>query len=131
VLKGNRIHDNAAGILLDAGFPFRELGKDCDPRTFSGTIDLKVENNDLAGNFDFESWVIFTRWPGNADDPGWQYLHDSRFTITDPDGDFGHISFDNPKRDPYVGPCPNDGGHELLGNVLIYNGKVIPSGRNY
>ena len=131
LLKGNRIHDNAAGILLDAGFPFRELGEDCDPRIFSGTIDLELEDNNLAGNFDFESWVIFTRWPGNADDPSWQYLHASRFTITDPQRNFGQISFDNPKRDPYVGPCPNDDVHELLGNVLIYNGKVIPSGRNY
>jgi len=30
-----------------------------------------------------------------------------------------------------VEPCVNDGEHELLGNVLIYNGQVILSGRNY
>lgn len=131
LLKGNRIHNNAEGILMDAGFPFRELGDDCDPRTFSGTIDVKAENNDLAGNFFYDSRVIFTRWPGNAEDPGWQYLHAARFEIADPGHDFGHIYFDNPKRDPYVGHCANDGEHELLGNVLIYNGHVIPNGRNY
>jgi hypothetical protein len=32
--------------------------------------------------------------------------------------------------DPFLGACPADATNETLGNVLIYNGVVLPNGRN-
>jgi hypothetical protein len=61
----------------------------------------------------------------------WQYLHDAAFTITDAQGTLANAWIDHPAADPFVGPCPGDGVHESLGNVLGYNGRVLPNGRNF
>ncbi len=134
LLRGNRIARNVTGVLIDAGFPFRQVDDTCDPRLYSGTIDLRLEDNTVSGSLDVASWITFTRWPG-AQDPeslaSWQYLHAAVFTITDRQRVLGDIAIDHPERDPLVGPCPGDQMDEPLDNVLRYNGVVLPNGRNY
>jgi len=63
--------------------------------------------------------------------PLWQYLHAATFVVSDADGTLANAWIDHPATDPYVGPCPGDATHESLGNVLIYNGAVLPNGRNF
>jgi uncharacterized protein DUF1565 len=133
-IRGNTLRENANGFLLDAGFPYRELeGGICDPRIFSGSIDLTLENNKLAGNLERDSWLLFTRFGEQNPETlaAWQYLHASRFTITDPQHSFGFVNYDNPRRDPHKGSCPGDEVREPLGNVIEYNGVELPKGTNY
>ena len=63
--RGNQLHDNVTGFLLDAGFPFRFDPRDstCDPRIYRGSIDLDLADNSVSGSFD-DAWIVFTRWPG-------------------------------------------------------------------
>jgi hypothetical protein len=56
----------------------------------------------------------------------WQYLHSATYDITDPDGTLAGAVIDNPEVDPFIGGCPNDAAHEVLGNTLVYNGTVLP-----
>ena len=65
-LKGNLIRDNFEGVMIDAGFPFRELeGGECDPRfNYSGSVTLRVEDNTVTGSADSSLWILTTRWPG-------------------------------------------------------------------
>jgi hypothetical protein len=134
LVQGNRIAANRTGILVDAGFPFRRVGTTCDPRVFSGTIDLTLAGNTLADSLLAQSLVTFTR-NTSALNPAtlslWQYLHGATFTITDPDGTLADAWIDHPERDPFLGPCPGDDVHESLGNVLRYNGVELLNGRNF
>ena len=63
--------------------------------------------------------------------PQWGYLHAAHFAITDKDGTLEDAWIDNPATDPFVGPCPGDTTNEPLGNVLLYNGVILPTGRNF
>ncbi len=125
--RGNQLHDNVAGFLLDAGFPFRFDPRDlsCDPRTYRGSIDLDLADNSVSGNL-IDSWIVFTRWPGATDDPFWRYLHSTTYKITDPQGIFDQAWIDHPERDPIIGPCHGDAIDERLKNVLIINGGEVP-----
>ena len=127
VVRGNEMHDNETGFLLDAGFPFR-FGDDpsvCDPRrTYQGSINLTLFDNSLSSRFS-NAWVVFTRWPGGGN-PFFKYLHSSTFRIADPDGIFADAVIEHPERDPFIGPCPGDALDERLKNVLIINGEVLP-----
>jgi len=144
LLKGNFIRDSNAGVVVEAGYPFRELeGGVCDPRNYSGSVDITAEDNRLSGNFWANLWVTFTRWPGGSGLAGpdfyaaWDYLHAARFRIRDPQGNFkqendityGTIFYDAPARDRHVGSCPGDEDAELLGNVLLYNGQSLTGTR--
>ena len=60
-----------------------------------------------------------------------QYLHGATFTIQDRDALMAGAWIDHPETDPFVGPCPNDGTREALGNTLIYNGQELPHGRTF
>ena len=72
LLKGNIIRDTAAGVIIEAGYPYRELeGGACDPRNYSGSVDLSVEDNTLIGNLWGNLWVTLTRW---QDKPGAGFL---------------------------------------------------------
>lgn len=134
LLTGNYIRQSFVGVVIDAGYPFRELeGGACDPRNYSGAVDLRVEDNTFFGNLYANLWVTLTHGPfdGEPDfSAAWDYLHAARITISDPQGNFeqvigttyGTIYYDSPARDPHVGFCPGDEDHELLGNVLRYNG---------
>jgi hypothetical protein len=63
--------------------------------------------------------------------PQWQYLHGATFVIADRDGTLANAWIDHPESDPFLGPCAGNATPESLGNVLIYNGVVVPNGRNF
>ena len=135
---GNRIVNNEMGFSLDAGFPYRKVqtprGPVCDARVYSGSIDLSLSLNTVAGSHVTPALITFTRSTGALDPstlPLWQYLHGATFTITDPDNAFAGALIDHPETDPLVGPCPADATHETLSNLLRYNGQVLPHGRNF
>lgn len=128
-IQGNRMADNVIGVSIDAGFPFRRVGSTCDPRVYSGTFDLDLRGNALSGSRFIPALITFTRNQAALHQvpfDGWQYLHAATFTINDPDGTLSDAVIDNPDVDPFVGPCPNDVTHEVLGNTLVYNGTVLP-----
>jgi hypothetical protein len=128
-IRGNRIADDEIGVSIDAGFPFRRVGTTCDPRVYSGTFDLVLLGNTLTGSQFLPALIAFTRNQaalGQFPLDLWQYLHSATYDITDPDGTLADAFIDNPAVDPFIGPCPNDAAHEVLGNTLIYNGAVLP-----
>ena len=140
VLAGNIIRNTTAGVLIEAGYPFRELeGGACDPRNYSGSVNLSVEDNSFSSNFYGNLWVTLTRYPGfvGSAEPdffaAWDYLHSTRIKISDPQGNFeqqndityGTIYYDNLARDPHVGSCAGDEDSELLDNLLRYNGELL------
>jgi hypothetical protein len=128
-IVGNRIADNEIGVTIDAGFPFRRVGTTCDPRVYSGTFDLELRGNTLSGSRFIPALIAFTRNQAALHQVPldmWQYLHSTTYDITDPDGTLSDALIDHPEVDPFIGPCPNDGAHELLNNTLIYNGTVLP-----
>jgi hypothetical protein len=137
-IVSNRIVGNTMGFAIDAGFPHRTTpasgGLTCDPRVFSGSIDLTLGGNTVAGSSLTPALVTFTRNTA-ALNPAtlsqWQYLHGATFTISDPDHAFAGALIDHPEADPFLGPCPGDKGHETLGNILRYNGSLLPYGRNF
>jgi hypothetical protein len=125
---------NRVGAVLDAGFPFRRVGTTCDPRTFTGSIDLTLKGNTLTDSLLTPGLVTFTRNTAAlspATLPLWQYLHETTFKVTDPEGTLAGAWIDHPEVDPFLGPCPGDSANEGLGNILEYNGEVLPYGRNF
>jgi len=134
LLQGNRIVGNRIGLTIDAGFPYRRVGTTCDPRVFSGSIDLTLKDNMLTGSLLTPALVTFTRVTA-ALSPGtlnlWQYLHDATIAVTDPDETLADAWIDHPELDPFLGPCPGDAVNEPLGNVLRFNGVDLPNGRSF
>lgn len=129
MIQDNRITDNQIGVTIDAGFPFRRVGTTCDPRVFTGRFDLEFRGNRLTGSSFIPSVITFTRNQAalrQVPFEPWQYLHSAAYNITDPDGTLADAVIDHPQFDPFVGPCPDDATHELLGNMLVYNGTVLP-----
>ena len=125
---------NRVGVYVDAGFPYRRVGTTCDSRVYSGVIDLQFAGNTLSGSLLTPGLVTFTRslaalTPAML--PQWQYLHGATFTISDHEGILAGAWIDHPDADPFLGPCPDDATREALGNALIYNGQVLPNGRNF
>ena len=134
LVQDNRIAGNRIGIVIDAGFPYRRVGTVCDPRVYSGAVDLEFVDNTVTGNLVTPALVTFTRNVAALNQallPQWQYLHDATFVISDHDGALADAWIDHPELDPFVGPCPGDETHEFLGNVLMYNGAVVPNGTNF
>jgi hypothetical protein len=132
VVRNNRIVHNQMGIILDAGFPYRRVGAVCDPRTYTGGIDLTLKNNVIAGNTGTPALISFTRsvsFVNPAVRPLFQYLHNSTFNVSDPDGSLAGYLLDHPANDPPIPPplCPNDLVSEPLGNHFLYNGVEIPA----
>jgi hypothetical protein len=133
VVTGNRIVHNQIGVLIDAGFPFRSVGTVCDSRTYSGSIDAAFDGNALSGSTVTPALITFTRNENTLTTTTaaqWQYLHNSTFTISDPDGALAGYWYDHPAADPFLGPCANDAVQEPLGNHLIYNGVEVLPGRS-
>jgi hypothetical protein len=133
-IVGNRLAGNRFGIVIDAGFPFRITETGCDPRVFSGTMDLRFAGNTVSSSLRAPSMVTFTRHsaalsPSTLEE--WQYLHSARFTIDDSDETLASAWIDHPSSDPFVGPCPGDAVSEPLGNSLIYNGRLLPNGKTF
>jgi Right handed beta helix region len=133
VVEGNRIVHNKIGVVIDAGFPYRRVGSVCDPRTYSGSIDVTLRGNTLSSSILTPALITFTRNTNTlttTQAAQWQYLHNSSYTISDPDGTLAGYWYDHPAADPFLGPCANDAGHELLANQLIYNGVEVLPGRS-
>lgn len=133
-VRDNRIVGNRIGVTIDAGFPYRSVAGTCDPRTFSGTIELDLRRNVVAESRDAGALITFTRSTAARNQSTlalWQYLHAATIEISDPDATLLDAWIDHPAADPFVGPCVNDQVHEPLGNVLRYNGTELPNGRNF
>jgi len=134
LVQNNRIAANRHGIVIDAGFPYRAVGTVCDTRVYSGAVDLTFVDNTVTGSLVRSALVTFTRHVAALNQallPQWQYLHGATFVIDDRDGALADAWIDHPELDPFLGPCPGDATHEPLGNVLLYNGAVVPNGRNF
>ena len=134
VLQDNRIVGNRIGVTMDAGFPYRRVGTTCDPRVFSGTIDLTLKGNTLTNSLLTPALVTFSRNMAALSPallPQWQYLHGAAFSIDDREGTLAGAWIDHPATDPFVGPCANDADHEPLQNTLLYNGETLLYGRNF
>lgn len=133
-ITGNRFAGNRLGVVVDAGFPYRRVDGGCDNRVYSGTMNLRFVRNTVFGSSLNGSLITFTRSTG-ALNPALlaqaQYLHAASLMISDRDGSLADAWIDHPATDPFIGPCPGDGTHEPLGNLLVYNGQVQPNGRNY
>jgi len=134
LVQGNHIVGNRNGIVIDAGFPYRQAGVTCDTRVYSGNMDLRFTGNTLSESTLTPALITFTRstaalTPSTL--PQWQYLHGATFTIDDQEGILADAWIDHPAIDPILGPCPADAAHEFLGNVLIYNNVILPNGRNF
>lgn len=132
--QGNRMNGNQFGITLDAGFPYRQVGPVCDTRVYSGEIELELKGNTATGSLRAPGLISFTRSTTSlnpAQLPQNQYLHGATFTISDRDGTLANVLIDHPSADPYLGPCPADGAHELLSNTLLYNGALVLNQRNF
>lgn len=130
VVRNNRIVHNQVGVILDAGFPYRRFNNVCDSRTYSGGIDLTLTNNVISGNTLLPALITFTRSTttlNSAQLPLFQFLHNSTFTVTDPDGSLAGYHLDHRLNDPVIsGPlCPNDLVSEPLENHFLYNGVEI------
>lgn len=134
LVQGNRIVGNRVGIVIDAGFPYRRDDTVCDPRVYSGTMDLRFRGNALSDSLVSSSLITFTRSTA-ALTPStlstWKYLHAATFVIDDADGILASSWIDHPATDPFLGPCPGDETREPLGNSLIYNGQLLSNGRNF
>ena len=134
VVLENRFAGNRIGVVLDAGFPYRQSEGGCDPRTFSGTLNLRLLGNTLSGSSLSSSLITFTRSSTGLSPSTlsqFQYLHGGTYNISDRDGILSEAWIDHPAADPFLGPCAADAVHEPLNNLLIYNGQVLPFGRNY
>jgi hypothetical protein len=134
LVQDNRLDANRIGVVIDAGFPYRRVAGVCDTRVYSGVVDLTLAGNEVTGSLLTPALVTFTRSTtalNPAQLPLWQYLHAATFAISDRDGTLAGAWIDHPASDPFLGPCPADSTNETLGNVLIYNGVVLPNGRNF
>ena len=132
--QGNRVAGNRMGISIDAGFPYRRVGAVCDTRVYWGAIDLRLSGNTVTGSLLTPALITFTRHAAALNPTmlsEWQYLHGASFVISDNDGTLADALIDHPESDPLLGQCPGDAAHEPLRNTLLYNGAVMPNGRNF
>lgn len=97
-------------------------------------MDLRFTDNTLSESTLTPAVVTFTRNTAALTPsmlPEWQYLHGATFTIEDQDGLLADAWIDHPATDPILSPCAADAADELLGNLLIYNSRVLPNDRNF
>lgn len=123
VMQSNTINQNYVGIVLDAGFPYRKLPDGtCEPRDFSGALNLTFRANAMSGNENVPL-ISFTRMQvtlGSQAPSRWQYLKGTTFSIVDDRNLFGAAQLVHPLTDP-VTDC-NDGA---LVNLLRINGLPV------
>jgi len=141
-INGNRIADNRYGLIIDAGFPRRNIAGTCgDTRRFTGRIAVKFHDNVVARSAVTPALLTFTRAqvflnPTGSPLSAWQYLHGASFSIDDPGLSLGGViganafQIDHPYVDPFdnaagTGTCQDDEVREPLENLLSYNGVTI------
>ena len=126
----NRIRNNSAGIVMDAGFPFRTQNSAFDPRQYTGSFDLTFADNEIIGNIRTPALISFTRFtasntPAQLNPIGkrlsYRYLEDSIYDITYSNGELDGYWLDHPETDLFDG--------RTLKNVLRINGNEIINGR--
>jgi hypothetical protein len=123
-IVGNRVRSNTIGVVIDAGFPHRAVGSNVDPRLFRGSLDVTLQDNDVAANLSAPALVTFTRNSAAlspAQLTSWKYLQDSNFRISDPQNSLAGFWLDHPVVDPIDG--------RNLENLLIINGSRIENDR--
>jgi hypothetical protein len=133
-IYGNRLAGNRNGMMIDAGFPRRNLQPDgCDTRVFTGRLELNLRSNSISGSLSNTAIVSFTRAqvftaPVTNPPENWQYLHNATFSIDDPDLSLAQFVVDHPLLDPYTGGnCDDDITNEALNNRFLYNGMEMPA----
>jgi hypothetical protein len=120
----NRIHGNRIGVVIDAGFPYRVVDSNVDPRLFRGSLDVNFRDNDVAANLSAPALITFTRNSAALSPTqlsSWKYLQDSSFLISDPQNSLADYWLDHPAFDPIDG--------RTLRNVLTVNGHQIGNDR--
>jgi hypothetical protein len=129
-VSNNRIANNSAGVLIDAGFAFRTRNSTFDPGSYTGTFELTFANNQIDQNTRTPALISFTRFTasntptqlnpvGNAQ--SFKYVENSLYDISYFNGELDGYWFDNPETDPI--------GGRVLNNVLRINGNEIRHGR--
>jgi len=139
LIRHNRFIGNGVGIAIDAGAVTRRAPPPppdvCDGRTFSGSLDLTLRDNEIADSVVVPSLITFTQGQqarnilaGRATNfLNIGYLHSSTFNIDDPDGTLANSFILHPKTDTFTGPpCAADLDNEPLHNTLRINGSIIP-----
>ena len=127
----NRIRNDSAGVVMDAGFAFRTRNSAVDPRLYTGTFDLTFAGNNISENIRTPAVISFTRFtasntPAQLNPVGrplsYKYLESSMYDITSSSGELDGFSLDNPGATSLF-----DGA--ALKNVLRINGNEVVNGR--
>jgi len=113
--------------VVDGNYPYRTQNRIADCRLFEGRIDVTFQNNDVTGNSRTPLALTFTRNIA-ANDPmrldptlfatSFQYVQNSFFSVSDPDGSLVGAWLDHPVTDPIDG--------RTLNNRLFLNGDEMP-----
>lgn len=137
LIQGNRLFGNQIGILMDAGFPYRETNipppsgpPGCDTRVYTGTLDITLIGNTVSGSLLTQGLISFTRYSATLKPStlqSWQYLHNAIYIINDPQGSLAGYLKDDPINDPFpvlpgAALCAADTTNEPLSNTLEYYG---------
>jgi hypothetical protein len=126
----NRITNNSAGVVIDAGFAFRTRNATFDPGRYTGSFEVTFSNNQIHQNTRTPTLISFTRFTASntptqlnpaGNTQSFKYVEGSLYNITYYNGELDGYWFDNPETDPIDG--------RVLNNVLRINGNEIRSGR--
>lgn len=137
-IRENRLVGNKVGIIIDGGFVTRQVPgvtpAQCDTRVFRGQVDLKLQDNEVAGSTFQPSIISFTQYQATlgilenspANYTNSQFLHFSKFRIEDKDNSLALAKVHHPAVDPYIGTlCSADAETEALHNELWVNGSLV------
>jgi hypothetical protein len=118
-VTNNTITNNSFGVVIDAGFPWRD-----DPRVWAANFNIVFSRNTVSVSKKAQALITFTRFTTSLDSKElnvFKYLTNSLFSISDFDNSLSGYWFDNPLTDPISG-LP-------LQNTLVVNGVATPPGR--
>ncbi len=124
----NRIDQNDIGVVIDGDYPYRTVNGVEDCRLFEGRLNVTFQNNDVTRNLRTPLALTFTRNVAATDlrrlDPrffptSFQYVQNSFFSLSDPDGSLVGGWLDHPVTDPIDG--------RTLNNHLFLNGDEVPA----
>jgi hypothetical protein len=150
--NGNEISNNRYALIVDAGFPPRNMAPlpataCADETPYKGHVSVQFNDNSvIPGPATLSPALVTTTraqvWLANSKMVLWQYLHDSTISIFDPSltltgpGLSSPFHHDVPETDGYEngvpdgGVCSYDYSREFLGNSVSYNGSNL-LGKNF